>query len=221
MKPSWFSGLGPDIYNPALETLDYLFGVEDLQFQVGPGSATVHWVDPAKILNANLVTRGEVTDVQPGRIVVRDGTVIEAKNIVVAAGVWTSALTNFYVEGRAGAAFLWKGKSVERPFISPWAPYRQIVAFNRGDGLWVGDGTAVKTWNPERESVSRLRCAKAIGDDLAYKPETLYGQRPYVTGVKHAAIKQLAPGLWVATGGAKNGTLGAGYAGWYLNQKLS
>ena len=119
---------------------------------------------------------------------------------------------------------MWYGEHVEHPFIRPWAPYRQIVAFNRGDGLWVGDGTAVKpeTFTAERLQKSMVRCAGAVGLPGLEKngPEIVIGHRPYVPKVKPCYLK-IQRGLIVATGGAKNGTLAAGWAAHKVGEALS
>jgi glycine/D-amino acid oxidase-like deaminating enzyme len=221
MKPSWVSGLGKEVYNPALQQLNDLYGVHDIDFKVGIGYTTVHWVNPAAILHGVPVTQATVGAVGDGWVSTHRGETLHARHVIVAGGVWTSGLVPYYVEGRAGAAFLWPKGKIERPFISPWAPYRQLVAFNRGDGLWVGDGTAVKTWDEERERVSLKRCSDAVDRALIDKPITLYGQRPYIQGVKHAHIKQITNRTWAASGGAKNGTIGAGYCGHYFAELLS
>jgi len=222
MKPSWFSGLGKEIYEPSLELLDSLYGVQDIQFKVSGLTATVHWCDPASILNKG-ITDGTVVSIRSGEVGLKDGSVVQGRHIIVAAGVWTKTLANYnYLEGRAGAAFLRPKTATTQPFVRPWAPYRQLVAFNRGDGLWVGDGTSIKpeNWSPERERVSKDRCLAAVGSqDDGW--QTLYGIRPYVKGVKHAVVEQVMKDVWIATGGAKNGTIGAGWSASWLTNRLS
>ena len=43
-----------------------------------------------------------------------------------------------------------------------WAPYKQIVAFNRGDGLWAGDGTSHVLSKDEAKFVFEKGCEHII-----------------------------------------------------------
>jgi glycine/D-amino acid oxidase-like deaminating enzyme len=223
MKPSWFSGLGKDVFEPSLQLLDQLYGVRDLQFQLWPtrALATVHWCDPKMILAPE--TRAEnVVAVRPGQVETERGEIISARLVVVAAGVWVQELLAQYPQqAQKGAAYLWPDlPSGHNPnFISPWAPYRQLVGFDRGDGYWMGDGTAIKAanWTPDRETMTYQRCASAIGRIGFLDLETgfarkMVGMRPYAKGHKPCLLEEVQPGLWVASGGAKNGTLAAGWA---------
>lgn len=216
MKPSWFRSLGRKVSTPSLELLDRLYGVHDLRFRVGPAHATVHWCRPADILS-EVPVRGRVRSVRAVQggwsLVAKPGVAhAEAPVVVVAAGVWTPLLVPVVggLDGLAGVAFLWPDEKIAEPFVAPWAPYRQVVAFNRGDGLWVSDGTAIRRerWNSEREAASRARCAAAG----SFVPPGLrmFGVRPYSRS-KPCYLKEQRPGLWVATGGAKNGTIAAGW----------
>jgi glycine/D-amino acid oxidase-like deaminating enzyme len=218
MKPGWYSALGKDIYAPSLQKLDDLVGVQELTFRVNKlKSTTVQWCDPRKVLlPESEVTLGQVTRVgNPNgrwRVVLDDYRVFEAKLLVVAIGIWTPLLfPEIKVEGQAGVAWLWPKETIEEPFIEVWAPYKQIVAFNRGDGLWIGDGTSVRNWNAGRREASRRRCVGALLQKPSTGPIELFGYRPYVSDSKPCFLKELKPGLWVATGGAKNGTLAAGW----------
>lgn len=240
MKPSWYSSLGRDVYEPSLRLLDELYGVSDIEFETRPlkKRVKVHWCDPKAILSSVSKTM-LVHRVTPGRVhgsirntyaaSITDYTTIEARTVIVAAGVWSNEILPEDAQvsgltGRAGAAFLWPEESVEQPFISVWAPYRQLVAFNRGDGLWVGDGSAIKpeNWTADRLVVSMNRCQEAVGLYMGAGgdgPQTLYGIRPYVPRVKPCYL-DITPGLIVATGGAKNGTLAAGWCAHRISEAL-
>lgn len=226
MKPSWFSSLGKEVYDPALFLLDDLYGVQNVDFELRPklGTATVHWIPPRKILRPNLITHATVTGVGVRRVdyVGANGEVINAEPdlVVVAAGIWTQLLlSQCEQQAQKGVAFLLPNKRIDQPFIRPWAPYKQLVAFNRGDGLWVGDGTAIKAanWTEEREVKSRSRCIESLRLDEGHygeEPEiqAIVGNRPYAKGHKPCLLEEVSSGLWVASGGAKNGTLAAGWA---------
>lgn len=235
MKPSWFAGLGKGIYEPALMTLDAAWGLHDLDFTVGFGTkrglfqTTVHWVDRAKVFAAEeqeWMHWGEVLSVhEDGHVVVRQANEIhemEARHIVVAAGVWTKHLQDVPgLHAQFGAACLWSGQ-LESNFIKPWAPYRQLVAFNIDDrSTWTGDGSAIveHRWRPECEDKIVARCRSAVNG--GGMPEVRVGMRPYIRGVKHALLERRSPKVWVATGGAKNGTLGAGWCAHRLGRALA
>lgn len=226
MKPSWFSSLGRETYEPALKKIDELVGVSEIAFKLLPtkAQATVYWADPAKVLLGVLdvdVVIGRVKQIVSTTIGyqldLQDDDAISAKRVVIAAGVWTPLLSEVQVTGMAGTAWLWANEHIDQPLIQPWAPFKQIVAFNRGDGLWVGDGTSIKRWNDNYRLGSKIRCMGAVKKSLSKKadePRVLFGYRPYVsrTDGKPCLLQQTRPGLWVATGGAKNGTLAAGWA---------
>lgn len=224
MRPSWFSSMGKDKFEPSLALLDRLYGVQDIKFKVGPASATVHWCNPKSILQQADIY-GTATTIKPGlnkQFMVGYEPVgstavayASAGLVVVAAGIWSAQLLPIQgLKGQAGMALLFPDQAVNVPYIQPWAPYRQLVAFNRGDGLWVGDGSAIRAenWNAEREQQVMLRCQKAtcnVGHpDKGMKK--LFGIRPY-TDHKPCFLEEITPGLWAATGGAKNGTIAAGW----------
>jgi hypothetical protein len=66
---------------------------------------------------------------------------------------------------------------------------------------------------------SRERCAEF----LQFSPTDLLpktGHRPYVKGAQPCYLKEHASGLWVVTGGAKNGTIASGWAASELGKVL-
>lgn len=232
MKPSWFSSMGKDKFGPSLDTLDELYGVHDLSLKAGPLNTTVHWCDPAQILQpADLYDEVEaILATGSGYILtLKHGGSLEAKKVVVAAGVWSSLLTKAEgLVGQAGCSFRWQNMQIAQGFIKPWAPYKQNVAFNISPTeVWVGDGSAIKpeNWDDKRQQQTYDRCAGAIdrlgmGDLEAGRVVPLFGLRPYIRGVKPCLIEENLPGLWVNTGGAKNGTISAGYAASVLREAL-
>ena len=213
MKPSWFSSLGKEVYKPSLELVDRLYGVQDLSFKVLMGHATVHWCDPAKILAEpkQQATVRRIVVAQKHWQVETNKEEYSARHVVLAAGIWTPMLTPVEggLVGQAGLACLWAKAKLDIPFVRVWAPYRQITAFNRGDGVWCGDSTAIRAqnWTEKHASAVEQRCSNAVG---LTKPQRLFGIRPY-SAMKPCYLKEARPGLWVATGGAKNGTIAAGW----------
>lgn len=214
MRPSWFSSLGKEVYKPSLELLDQLYGVKDLPFKTAVGTVSVHWCNPVSILKG-FDLRDTVRKISPSGKSWRvelPRRMETAKCVVVAAGIWSQILAPVEggLVGQAGMACLWPKERLEQPFIKVWAPYKQISAFNRGDGLWVGDSNSVRMdkWSPVYVKATEQRCSSAV--KLTSAPVQLYGVRPY-SSMKPCYLKETKPGLWVATGGAKNGTLAAGW----------
>lgn len=218
IKPSWVSSLTKEELADGLKLLNDLYGVQDIRFSIGPlMHATVHWVDPAKILGRpEFRVRRTAKLLMDGTVQTRDW-MKKPPIVVVASGYWTNIVLedksmHVPIEGRAGAAFTWEGQ-IATPFISPWAPYRQLVAFNRSPNeIWVGDGSAIKpeNWTLEHMERSLHRCAKAVGLDPD-KAKQHYGIRPYVKDAKPCYLKRHG-NVWIATGGAKNGTISAAWA---------
>jgi len=234
MKPSWLNAVSTKDQDISYETLDRLFHVHELRFKVGPVKLdAVRWCNPDKIRTAGPVLRGRVLSVSERRvmaIVDKLHVDISARHVVVAAGSWTHMLVPGCppVQAKMGAACFWPGASIPVNLISLWAPYRQLVAFNMNGGVWAGDGTAVKpeTWNPIREVESVRRCAKATGLEFGSEEDltVLVGRRPYLDK-RHLKGQPcyLAEheGVWVATGGAKNGTIAAGWVAAQLGERLT
>lgn len=223
LKPSWYSSLGKEVYQPALKLLDEFYGVADLRFATRLGKVVVHWCDPKQILQppTHRVRVSSVTR-RNDSFVVRADKEYLAKTVIVTAGIWTPLLVPMLgtrLIGQAGVAFLWPEETVEKPFIKVWAPYRQLVVFNRGDGVWAGDGTAIRAenWSAKYDNACAVRCSTAF--PAKSERRRLFGVRPYAN-VSPCYLKEHSPGLWVATGGAKNGTIAAGWCADQLRKRL-
>lgn len=228
MKPSWFSSLGKDNYSPALQTLDECYEIQRVFFKAGPITTEVMWIDPLTILGKSFIKKAVVKLAKPDskwRVTTHDGQEYTAKQVILATGVWANTLIQQQVPGLAaktGVAFLWPKARIGQPFIRPWAPFKQIVAFNRGDGLWVGDGTAIKekNWTADRLDQSARRCATAV---TQYRTDAtaLVGQRPYANTSGEPCYLAEHDGVTVVTGGAKNGTIAAGWAAYHIARRLA
>lgn len=213
MRPSWLTDFEKSERMGALGVLDYLFGLERIEFELQPtrAKAIVDWVDPARVLRVKATEDRLFSPWEGGRGWFLDGASgvrYEAQTVIIAAGVWTGGLYPVPgLQGKAGAAFLTPGVEVS-PSIRPWAPYKQVVRFNRGDGAWGGDGSSINSsnWSPERTE----QCRQRVGL-LSPGTKTLFGIRPLVVGAKPCYLKEVEPNLWIATGGAKSGTLGAAW----------
>ena len=226
MKPSWFAGMGKDVHEPSLTLLDELFGVRTLEFAIHGVKilkAEVLWVPRWEVLSKeglNVRKRkisGIVRNAGGGGILYLDGDPeehlgLEFKLIIVAAGYWTDKIMGIgkvSMVGKQGVSYL--GRGAVPNVINPWAPYKQIVSFNETeDSFWIGDGTAIlaQNWTAQRQAKSHDRAQKVA----KRQPITaILGIRPYVKGAKPCLLDEVHPGLWVATGGAKNGLVAAGW----------
>lgn len=235
MKPSWLTKMDRADREHAFEVLERLYGVQWLKFSLGPLKVgDVAWVPPAKILNDptgnGRTLYGRVFEIAQrefhGKHLVSfrssGGQVgrVACSNLIVAAGVWCSELFPEIVQkAQGGWAHTWKMDALDAGlgnFIQPWAPYRQITGFHRGPTeYWIGDAQALKpeSCSDEQRARSLGRCA----DAAELPPEaarTHFGYRPYASGLggKPALVHRVGDRVWVATGGAKNGTIGAAWA---------
>lgn len=239
MKPSWYASMGPEMYRPALDLLDRLYGVQDVEFQTVTKMlpVKVKWIPPTKILNKDSLEGRLVNAMKtrkgwrckietPGGFTVE----LEANHLIVAAGIWTNEVlrgveNSWQIPGlqsRQGIAWLMPNQQVPTPFIKVWAPYRQLVAFNRSKNEgWVSDGTSVKELSMKNIENSMDRCSRAVGFEKEL--HSVIGNRPYIQGVKPCCITDcydFTPNLHVVTGGAKNGTIAAGWAAHVLGQRI-
>lgn len=235
IKPSWFSGVPAAEYGAAIELLDSLFGIQELGFEVrfGGGPAgfslkreTILRCDPAAVaasgptLCANVVSadgRGAELEEAPGER-------LRAKFVILAGGAWSGELAPKELSdlsGKVGVAFRVRGElpSGADGTITPWAPYKQVVAFRPPgeESIWIGDGTAIlhSNWDDERAAVCLQRCLQKSGvrpsgfaNVVCSTP--MFGIRPFVRGKKFASLERGESGMYIATGGGKMGALGAG-----------
>jgi glycine/D-amino acid oxidase-like deaminating enzyme len=235
-KPSWLSSFTSVEQNQSFTVLDALYGVQDLEAKLLFNTIKFFWVPPSKILCADRYERRRVIGlgVDSGGPYYRlgeygrTGATGNARTIIVAAGVWSKDLVEVPgLQPQAGVAFTWnpglRGNDYAEPRIRPWAPYKQLVSFMRAPGeLWCGDGSALKpeSFTDQRFEQSLRRCADFV-DQNPLDATRYYGFRPYIRGLgKPCYLEQPLPGIWVATGGAKNGMSGAGWAAWQLGQAL-
>lgn len=228
MKPSWASSMSSEDYDAAVNLLSALYGVKLLEFDTPPFRAivTAHWVDPKTVLQepdrlAKVLDWGEGWVELGNAATGIRGEMLTAEHVIFATGQWAGDFTTgLELTGKGGWSFLVEGELEGRGLIQPWAPYKQLVAFQIDPkNIWVGDGSALKAESMtfERAQASRERCLKALHNRLkplgSRRVVELKGFRPYVKGLKEpACIRPVGPRQTVVTGGAKNGTLGAAWA---------
>ena len=228
MKPSWFSSMGKGVYNPALETLDSLYGVQDLEFVIRPSGlkTKVHWVPNDAILKLSdlHVVRETVVKVGNSQVCTSRMNYLSPL-VVVAGGVWSKELIHApTLVGKQGVSFRIPESIVLNNTIQAWAPYKQAVVFQEKEKeVWAGDGTAIKpeNWTTERAQKSLDRMRKITTFASMSSKHAVVGIRPYVPKVKPCLLEEQEAGLWVATGGAKNGLIAAGWAAHEIARKTS
>jgi glycine/D-amino acid oxidase-like deaminating enzyme len=227
MKPSWFDGLGKKITDPALELLDKFYGLQKIKFRMGPLRTFAYRVDREAVLDDPKLhyIEEKVTKVQPRVLTLKNGEEHEFDTVILAAGVWSKNLISIPgLEGKKGISFEWKGQHIKRSRIRPWAPYKQVVVFNVPDTniVWGGDGSAIlaENWKEERDEECLERVSKLAGLD-GEEATRRTGIRPYIEGMKPCLLETRGKHLWVATGGAKNGTIAAAWAAYKLAKELS
>lgn len=245
MKSSWLTSMSKREQDASMMVLDKLYGVQELKAKVNFGAQVkVYWVPPRDILKPGRYTTARVSAIGMDR----EGPLwkkgiegpgwaetYRAKTIIVAAGVWSGQLCSVpNLTGTKGVAFTWNVSNfsgpgdalppgLPPPAIRVWAPYKQLLSVQRApDELWVGDGTAVKpdSMDLDRVNACLKRCSEFVGLPASEAKHHL-GIRPTIKGLKAPAhIEQVLPNIWVATGGAKNGTAGAGWAAYKLGEAL-
>lgn len=224
IKPSWVTSMGKEQFQDSLDLLDSICGVQEISFRVQPSGAAAPCfrVEPSTLLVVPDVL-ARVEAVEDGcRLGTEHGpmTVLRARHIIVAAGLWTPVLCP-WVEtwGRWGWSF--RGPRVTENTISLWAPYRQVVAFNMDDGRsWSGDGSALiekSAEKPEALLAAAARCARVVGDTLL---TTTRGVRPYAETDGRPCLVSRRGSVWAVTGGAKNGTIAAAWAARELEREM-
>ena len=221
IRPSWLSKMTTLERDEALALLNDLYGVQELDFTINRILPTkMLWVDPRKILKAPDVV-GTVLSIDRLEHAVRVRTgdrevLLRARHIVVAAGVWANKLFDAEVHGglvgQVGCAHIFSGQT-KKQIVDQWAPYKQIVRFNRTeDTVWVGDGAAIieKNWGDDHRRLNATRC-HAASEGLPVV-EKIEGIRPYVKEAKGIAdFREVWFRVWSINGGAKNGTMGAAW----------
>lgn len=230
MKPSWFGNMSKEDSAASLALLDKLYGLQELKFRIGPLKTTVYRVDKKAVLeNSKLkYVEKKVKEIHDGTIIL-DEDEREYDLVVVAAGVWCKRFFDLDgLAGKTGVSFEWTqdgpySPELKRNLISVWAPYKQVVAFNipESNKIWAGDGTAIleKNWEDVRIEDCQRRICKVTGLPLnggSYQ----VGIRPFYKTKHPCHVEKRGHKMWLATGGSKNGTIGAGWAANKIRESL-
>lgn len=236
VTPSKLTGLGDDLVNPVLETLDKLWGLRKENFLVKPSMGLLKYdvfqTDMGAILSIPK-TFGTVFSVRkPGafpQVVytasstdgMGEAVRVMARNVVICAGSFCNVLLPEVfgndLTAKVGVSFRWHGK-IKQAFAMQWRPYLKIFAhpIHVGGDVWETwgcDGSAIihKNWTDDRIPDSRERVRKAIGTkEQPYI--TQIGLRPFFKDHKPCYLDEVQPNIWVATGAGKFGSIAAGWA---------
>ncbi len=220
-KPSWLSGFSKAEQTELEDLLQTLYGVECLPFKTARWGPTVEIkrVDRAKVIQPPTHVE-TVTRCSRGCLELQSGTSLQAEVIIIAGGVWSRVLRPEIppIRSLMGASLWFKGKI--DPRLRIYAPYRQAMAFNISpEQIWFGDGTAIVEHNWKQDYIERTiqRAEKLF--NLKHPQQIVVGRRPYI-GSARGFLEQIKPGIWVATGGAKNGIALAALHACWLRKKL-
>jgi glycine/D-amino acid oxidase-like deaminating enzyme len=226
MRRSWSGGAD---FDKVLEVMAPFSSVEEFSFTIWPtrASVTVHRVVPKLRLDVTVVRErvSSIGGTGGDRWVAvshdRVGTskceskFYQARTLVIATGSWANQLLEQDAMGidlvtKVGCSFTWSSALVHGNFIRPWAPFKQVVAYTRRDGVtWAGDGSAIleRNWGVPNVEACAARVCEQVGKPREHGTVTV-GRRPVVKGKKWYC-EELSPSLWVATGGGKIGTTAA------------
>lgn len=233
LKPSWFGDMPKAEYEPAMQVLENVWGLHEDYFKIWPAGikAKVYRVDTDEVVAAAGVEKlfrhvKSVSQLDTFPLIKSNDGEWNCRLLLVAAGVWTETLcpqiTEFSPTAKQGVSFRFAGE-LKYHFISPWAPYKQVVAHQQAENeIWVGDGSAIlqKNWTSERTKECENRCRDELAKHNSTKLlKTLHGLRPYCKGLgtDPCLFKQIGKRAWVATGSGKSGTISAG---WVVNKLI-
>jgi len=215
MKPSWLTRIPKEGVEAGYRVLAEVGNPVDLEFGVQVRGAhtpfkfeRVTFIDPAQLEVPHRTST--VTQVGNGFVELDSGERIEASAVLVAAGIWSEQLLPGLmppVKGIYGASLRFKGR-VKQSQLDLFAPYKQAVAFNIAPNtVWMGDTTSLieKSWG--EDAVNRTIERAQNWFNLRKPTRIDVGARPYVEGHPEGYFNRVGPRTWVATGGAKNGTI--------------
>lgn len=211
MHPKWMDAFFKEEVDSGLILLDRLYGLRLIDFPDGSRAAQL---SPSQYLWGDVI-KHKVARLNDSYVILADDRVLKADYAIICTGCWANELAGTKippVKAAAGTAFLYPGTNIAAPILKTWAPYKQLMVFNRDlDTLWAGDGTSIlpKNYTQAREDESFERIKAAVG----FTPtRRVVGWRPTVVGQKGGVCDKIGSNTWVVTGGSKNGTIFAAIA---------
>ncbi len=144
-------------------------------------------------------------------LVFADGDEMTFDIIILAAGIWCNAfIPELALSGKTGSTLfaLASDNAEVKNKIEMYAPFKQAVSFQSEGFVHFGDGTSVKEYKEDHLKRTIDRASRYGNLKKHYAVTT--GTRPFSTCNPNGVFKRVGKTLWVATGGAKNGTILAG-----------
>jgi glycine/D-amino acid oxidase-like deaminating enzyme len=221
IHPNWINAFRKDEVVEGLRLLDKLYKLRQVTFSDGTTAqqlSPVQYQWPKGKTIARKVARLNGMDLE-----LDSGSSMHPTYIVICTGCWANELAGSKIQpirATAGTAFLYEGMNIAGPMLKTWAPYKQLMVFNRdNDTVWAGDGTSIlpKNYTTQREDESFERIKRVAG----FTPtRRVTGWRPMVVGQKSGVCEKIASNTWVVTGGSKNGTIFAAIAALRLLKEI-
>lgn len=213
IHPNWVGAFSKTEVDNGLVLLHELYGLRVVTF---PDNTVARQLSPRQYLWPHgKIVPFKVSRLNGMDIELSDGRVMHPTYTIICTGCWANELAGYKippVRTTAGTAFLYAHTNIAGPILKTWAPYKQIMVFNRDeDTIWAGDGTSIlpKNYTEERKQASLERIRNAVG----FTPtSSVTGWRPAVVGQKGGVCDKIASNTWVVTGGSKNGTIFAAIA---------
>lgn len=159
---------------------------------------------------------------------------LKAKNVVIAAGVYTDFILNnsnyptIGLDGYWGANFV-VNMNIDVSRISTWAPYKQNVLHKIDDDHFTfSDGVKIKNPTLDDKRIKKVSPRiKTHLDEIVMAnvdPEKIVqvreGLRPFLPKGLMSFVNKHDKNLFSATGGAKNGTVLCGHVAKELYQQI-
>jgi glycine/D-amino acid oxidase-like deaminating enzyme len=220
IHPKWIDAFKKVEVTEGLMLLDTLYGLQQVWF----GAECANQLSPAQYLwPEDRIIHRKVARLNGAYVILEDDRVMKADYAIICTGCWANELAGdkiHPIRATAGTAFLYDGMRIEKPVLRTWAPYKQLMAFNRDRStIWAGDGTSIlpKNYTFQREQASFERIKAAVG----FTPtRRVTGWRPMVVGQKSGVCEKIDSATWVVTGGSKNGTIFAAIAALRLLKEI-
>lgn len=214
IHPNWVGAFNKDEVRDGLMLLDKFYGLKTVNF---PDGSSARQLSPAQYLwpEGKTIHKKVIGHSPQGNVELDNGQIMHPTYIIICTGCWANELAGDKIppiKATAGTAFLYRHTQLAAPLLKPWAPYKQLMAFNRDvDTVWAGDGTSIlpKNYTAEREQASFERIKRAVGFTPTHR---ITGWRPMVVGQKSGVCAKIGSNTWVVTGGSKSGTIFAAIA---------
>lgn len=229
MKPSWASHLRAAEYRSVIQVLDDAYGVDVIDFTMRPSGKVVkvHRLDVVNkvLVQPDVVGKVIAIDERQKAVKLDTGELIYFDYLYLALGVWAGDLTpSVDVEKQWGQILKYKTQDTINPTICVWRPFKHAVTLPLGNNeFWFGDGLGAKTFSKlpsQDEFLARSRKYAEGLSGIQHNSLRIVGARPKVKAAPNGLFKVMTNGIFVGTGGAKNGALSGTIAALRLKSEL-